>query len=142
MGHLCRAELIDCDYYAASPFTVNIQALAASILNSLCAQTCTIANTLSREIRRSTNIEASRIIMSKIIIFFSSIISRILLILLIICLKAVNAIDNLRVEHFTSLKSIDGDDVCAVDISPVMSNVVWSKMQCNSECTKHGYYAY
>ena len=78
--------------------------------------------------------ETSRIIMSKIILSFSSFISRVILILLILCSEAVNAIDTLQVGQFTSLKSIDGDDVCAVDISPVMSIGVRSEIQCTIEC--------
>ena len=83
--------------------------------------------------------ETSRIIMSKIILSFSSFISRFLLVLLILCSEAVNAIDTLQVGHFkkfTSLKSIDGDDVCAVDISPVMSIGVRSEIQCTIDCLK------
>jgi len=58
------------------------------------------------------------------------------LLLLILRSEIIDADSFMQTANFASLKSIDGDDVCAVDIAPLTSFVAASKIKCASECTK------
>jgi len=58
------------------------------------------------------------------------------LLLLILQSDIVDADSSMQSGHFTSMKSINCDDFCAVDIPPLKSFVANSKIKCASEYTK------